>query len=312
VLLDLEPRAMKPTLLILAAGMGSRYGGLKQIDPVGPHGEAIIDYSMFDAIHAGFGKIVFVIRPAFEEAFRKNIGSKLDGLVEVDYVYQELDSCVEDFEVPAHRENPWGTGHAVLSARDAVTDHFAVITADDYYGPNSYQMMAHYLRDQPEDYGMVGFSLRQTLSEHGDVSRGVCQCNRQVYLDKVTERTKIKKKGTGAVFWDEDGQLQDLTGDEIVSMSFWGFSPQVFIHMGRLFRAFLQERGQELKSEFYIPTVVDHLIAEGTTRTKVMLTPDQWFGVTYREDKEKVQKKIAALVTQGVYPDNLWKSLPPS
>lgn len=299
---------MKPTLLILAAGMGSRYGGLKQMDPVGPGEEAIIDYSMYDAIKAGFGKIVFVIRPAFEEAFRKNIDSKLSGLIETDYVYQELDSCVDGFAVPADRKKPWGTGHAVLCARDAVAEHFAVITADDYYGPNSYRIMADYLSSKPDEFSMVGYSLRQTLSEHGHVSRGICQCDKEMYLDTITERTQITKQGTGAIFSDEQNREHILTGDEIVSMSFWGFSPDLFEHLSRLFRSFLQQRGDELKSELYLPSAVDHLLVEGTKRTKVMLTPDQWFGVTYREDKPVVQEKIRELIEQNVYPPNLWKS----
>lgn len=297
------------TLLIIAAGMGSRYGSLKQIEPIGPHGEAIIDYSMYDAVKAGFNKIVFVIRSSFEEAFRKNIGNKLVGLIETDYVYQDLNSGISDFVVPASRDKPWGTGHAVLLAREAVSKPFAVINADDYYGPHSYQLLAKHLRSEPDDFAMVGFPLKQTLSEHGEVARGICACDVDRYLQNVIERTNIRKQGTGAIFKDEDNCLRTLTGDEIVSMNLWGFTPRIFNQINCLFHIFLHEHGHKQKSEFYLSSAIGHLIAERQIRVKVITTPDQWFGVTYREDKPVVQKNIRELIEQGVYPANLWASL---
>lgn len=300
---------MKPTLLIMAAGMGSRYGGLKQIDPVGPNGEIIIDYSMRDAVAAGFGKVVFVIRQYFEDAFREKIGSKLDGLVETAYVYQELESCMDGRSVPPDREKPWGTGHAILVGRDQIQEPFAVINADDFYGPRSIQIIADYLADESRpdnEYAMVGFILRNTLSEHGHVCRGVCSTDPQDYLQSVVERVKIHKDPPGAVYPGPDGAEARLSGDEIVSMNLWGFRPSVFDHLQRLFEVFVEENRANPKAEFYIPTVVDRLIAEDQVRVKVLTTPDSWFGVTYREDREIAMASIRQRIADGVYPERLW------
>lgn len=301
----------QPTLLIIAAGMGSRYGGLKQIDPVGPNGEIIIDYSMYDAIRAGFQKIVFVIRHSFEAAFREKIGGKLEGRAETVYAYQELDACLEGFALPEGREKPWGTAHAILTAKNVIDQPFAVINADDYYGPNAYLIMKRQLEIMHAaanpDYAMVGYTLRKTLSEYGTVARGVCRSSSDSYLAKVTECTRIRKNGDGAVYFDEQGAAQSLTGDEIVSMNLWGFAPDIFDHLQRQFSAYLVEHGREDKSEFYIPAVVDSLIQSGQKQVKILKTNDSWFGVTYPEDKQIAQSCIRNLIDQKVYPETLWK-----
>ena len=299
----------KPTLLIIAAGMGSRYGGLKQIDPVGPHGEIIIDYSMHDAVRAGFKKIVFVIRHYFEDAFREKIGNKLDGVVETAYAYQELDSCVDGFDVPQGREKPWGTGHAILVAKDVIHEPFAVINADDYYGVEAYRMMVDQLGQMAaneDEYAMVGYVLRNTLSEYGTVARGICQHDDRMYLADVTERTSIRKEGNGAVFVDQQGAEQPLTGDEIVSMNLWGFGADVFGYLQQQFNDYLKLHSGEDKSEFYIPTVVDTLIKRKQKKVKIFKTHDSWFGVTYPQDKEIAQSCIRKLIEQKIYPEKLW------
>ncbi len=297
---------MKPTLLIIAAGMGSRYGGLKQTDSVGPNGETIIDYSMYDAIKAGFGKIVFVIRHCFEEAFKEKIGSKLEGLVETAYAYQELSSSINGFVLPANRKKPWGTGHAVLVAKDLISGPLAVINGDDYYGPDSYKVMKDYLVAGNKDYAMVAYLLRDMLSEYGYVSRGICQCSQDMFLEKVTEITKIRKRDTDIVFVDENGREQKLADDKIVSPNFWGFRPCIFDYLQKQFNDFLKERGNDQKSEFYIPAVVDNLVAAGEKRVKVLRTPDRWFGVTYKQDKQIAQARIKELIEKGIYPRKLW------
>lgn len=306
----MKGQLLKPTLLVIAAGMGSRYGGLKQIDPVGPNGEIIIDYSMYDAAQAGFKKVVFVIRHSFEDAFREQIGSKLEGVVETAYAYQELDLCLDGFPLPDGREKPWGTGHATLVAKDVIDDPFAVINADDYYGPNSYRLMKEQLEtmsnSEDSDYAMTGFVLRNTLSEYGTVARGICQCDDEMYLTKVTERVGIKKVGDGASYPDENGNEQALSGDEIVSMNLWGFKPSIFGHLQQQFNDYLKEHAGQDKSEFYIPTAVDHLISSGQRKVKVLETDDNWFGVTYREDKIIAQTSINKLIEKGVYPERLW------
>jgi dTDP-glucose pyrophosphorylase len=301
---------LKPTLLIIAAGMGSRYGGLKQIDPVGPNGEIIIDYSMYDAIRAGFEKIVFVIRHYFEEAFREKIGSKLDGIAQTAYAYQELDSYLDGFPLPAGRDKPLGTGHAILVAKDVINEPFVVINADDYYGINSYKIIKGYLsgsRGDNDDYCMVGYTLGNTLSEYGYVSRGVCRCDENMYLKSVTEIKKIIKNKQCAIFTDETGQQQTLSGNEVVSMNLWGFQPDIFEHLRRQFKDFLVEHGKEQKSEFCIPSAVDSLIKTEMKKVKVLRTKDSWFGVTYKQDKEIAQKCIQRLIEQGFYPHRLWK-----
>jgi NDP-sugar pyrophosphorylase family protein len=298
----------EPTLLIIAAGMGSRYGGLKQIDSVGPHGEIIIDYSMHDALAAGFKKVVFVIRHSFEEAFKAKIGSKLDGRVETAYAFQELGHGLDGFPLPPEREKPWGTGHAILMARDLINEPFAVINADDYYGTHSFKAMKDYLSGpvlSATDYAMVGFKLSKTLSEHGSVARGVCQCEGG-FLRDVVECLGIEKQGETARFFDDKGVEQRLSGDEVVSMNLWGFHPSIFQHLSKQFQGFLKQRAQELKSEFFIPTVVDKLVKDDQVRVTVLPTQDTWFGVTYPEDKARAERSIQYLIKAGVYPERLW------
>jgi dTDP-glucose pyrophosphorylase len=301
---------MKPTLLILAAGLGARYGGLKQIDPVGPNGEILIDYSIYDAVKAGFGKLVFVIRHYFENAFREKIGSKFDNLAETAYAYQELDACIDGFEPPQDRDKPWGTGHAVLVAGDSIDGPFAVINADDYYGPASFKTMAQFLAGKDlssNNYAMVGYTLRDTLSEYGPVSRGVCQCDEGMYLRRVVERKKVEKTAAGARYFDDDGTEHLLSGNEIVSMNLWGFQPSIFRHLESRLRRFLKEQGNKKNSELYIPTVVDDLIEKGKATVKILRTNDVWFGVTYRRDAAIAAGCIRRLIDQGLYPENLWE-----
>ncbi len=299
---------MKPTLLVLAAGMGSRYGGLKQLDQVGPSGETIIDYSIYDAIRAGFGKIVFIIRHDIEAPFKESIGKRYEGKIAIEYAFQELNKLPAGFSVPPQRQKPWGTGHAVLCARDVIHEPFAVINADDFYGASGYQLLADYLKQAKDgskaDYCMCGFILRNTLSDNGTVSRGICKIN-SGSLASVTEMTKIERNGSAARNI-EDGAQCDLTGDEIASMNMWGFTPSLFGHLERLFIEFLKAGGQKEKSEFYIPSVADTLIKEGKAEVKVMESRDSWFGITYREDKEIVVNSILALVAKGVYPNKLF------
>lgn len=300
---------MNCTLLILSAGMGSRYGGLKQIDPVGPNGELIIDYSIYDAKKAGFNKIVFVIRKDMQELFRQRISGKLENIIDTQYAFQQLDSCLEGQALPESRQKPWGTGHAVLVAKDIMNEPFAVINADDYYGANSFRTAKDFLEktaDNPNQLAMVGFQLKNTLSEHGTVSRGVCTTDDNMFLKKVTERTKIKKTDCGAAFIDEQGGEHQLSGNEIVSMNMWAFKQSVFADLQTLFNDFLKQNINELKSEFYIPFAVDSMISRFGKTAKVLTTSDSWFGVTYMEDKDIVKSKIANLIQTGVYPENLW------
>lgn len=300
---------MKPTLLVLAAGLGTRYGGLKQIDPIGPNGETIIDYSIHDGIQAGFGKVVFVIRHYFEEAFREKVASKFDGVVETAYTYQELDAGLGDFKLPAGREKPWGTGHAILISEEAIQGPFAVVNADDYYGPNAFKIMVEFLTAEhasPHDYAMVGYTLKNTLSDYGVVSRGVSYCNEQMLLQKIVERKAITRTADGARYDDADGTAGALTGDEIVSMNLWGFQPSIFRYLQSQFAEFLADRGTESSSELYIPTVVDRLIASGQATVKVLRTGDPWFGITYREDRTGAVQCIRRLIDEGVYAETLW------
>lgn len=299
----------KPTLLVLAAGMGSRYGGLKQIDPMGPNGETILDYSVFDALRAGFGKVVFIIRPDFAEEFKQKVSPKFADKIAVDYAYQTLDKLPAGFSVPAGREKPWGTTHAILCAKDVVKEPFAVINADDFYGQHSYQVLGEYLRavnPASSDFSMVGFTLKNTLSEHGTVARGVCQTDARGYLTAIDEMTKIGKTATGARNTYDDGRTADLSGDEPVSMNMWGFTPKLFDHLDRVFTEFLRAKGTEMKSECYIPLTVGQLIAEQHATCKVLRTDSAWFGVTYQEDKPVVQENIRRLIADGSYPANLW------
>lgn len=299
---------MKPTLLVLAAGMGSRYGGLKQLDQVGPSGETIIDYSVYDAIRAGFGKIVFIIRKDIEKAFKDTVGSRYTGKIAVDYAFQELAMLPGGFPLPPQRQKPWGTGHAVLCAANLINEPFAVINADDFYGAAGYRLIADYLTQAKDgeraDYCMCGFVLRNTLSKNGTVSRGICSINNGS-LVSVREMTKLSADGE-KVINAEKGAECTLSGNEIVSMNMWGFTPSLFKHLERLFVSFLQTRGQEEKSEFYIPAVADALINEGKATVKVMESSDTWFGITYREDKENVVNNIRNLVEQGRYPGKIF------
>ena len=297
---------IKPTLLVLAAGMGSRYGGLKQIDPVGPEGETIIDYSIFDAMRAGFGKVVFVIRHDIENAFREAIGARFEKQLPVEYVFQELNKLPAGFSVPPNRTKPWGTGQAILMAEHVIREPFAAINADDFYGAASFRVLAEHLRSRSPDYAMVGFTLRNTLSEFGSVARGACQVGPEGYLLGVRELTKIEKDGTGVKYTDATGAIQRLTGDEPVSMNMWGFTTSLFPHLREQLVDFLKCHGQEEKSEFYIPSVVNSLVGARQERCKVLRTTDAWFGVTYREDRPFVVEGIRSLIARGDYPKKLW------
>lgn len=300
---------MKPTLLILAAGMGSRFGGLKQIAPIGPNGETIIEYSIYDAIRAGFGKVVFVVRKHFADDFKALIESKISGKIEVEYVYQELDKLPDGFSLPEGREKPWGTGHAILMANDVIKEPFAVINADDFYGFNAYQTMAAFLNSSTDEkeYSMIGYLLKNTLSEFGTVSRGICKSNDQDNLVEITETHNIGAEGDKIYCKDETGNKCELTGDMLVSMNFWGFKNNLFAKLEDLFISFLNEKIDVPKSEFYIPFAVFDLIQSGEIYAKVLKADSPWFGVTYKEDQPYVVDKIAGLVRAGVYPDQLWK-----
>ena len=295
-----------PTLLVMAAGMGSRYGGLKQIDPVGPSGETIIDYSIYDALRAGFGKLVFVIRKDIEKAFKDTVGARFEKRMPVEYVFQELENLPPGFTVPEGRTKPWGTTQAVLMAADVIHEPFAVINADDFYGAESYRVLSQHLQSGSPDSAMVGFILRNTLSDFGSVARGVCRVDRDDYLQTVEELTSIEPDGEHARNTDPSGKVTELTGDEAVSMNMWGFTPQIFDQLRGLFHRFLERSGKELKAESYIPTAVNELVAAGQARVKVLRSSDSWFGVTYREDRPRVVESIGRLITAGRYPAQLW------
>jgi len=303
---------MKPTLLVLAAGMGSRYGGLKQLDPVGPSGEIIIDFSIYDAIQAGFGKVVFLIRKDIEEAFRETIGTRYEGKIEIDYAFQGVNDIPEGFTVPEERGKPWGTGHAVLVAEDVINEPFAVINADDFYGRTGFKLMADYLSSQKTEqsesanFAMVGFILNNTLSEHGTVSRGVCTTDSNDLLQNVTEITKIAKCAGGAKNLAEGEEITDMTGEEIVSMNMWGFTPEIFPELKKQFIKFLEKEINTPKSEFFIPFAVDTMIKKKFATVKVLKSTDSWFGVTYKEDKPVVVASIQKLINAGVYPTKLF------
>ena len=299
---------MKPTLFVLAAGMGSRYGGLKQIDGLGPSGETIMDYSVYDALRAGFGKVVFVIRKDFEEAFRKAVISKYADKVPCEVCFQSVDSVPEGCTYNPERTKPWGTNHAVLMAKDLIKEPFAVINADDFYGRESFQVLADYLKSvegTTGKYCMVGYRVANTLSENGSVSRGVCATDENGYLTDVVERTKIEKVGD-KIIYTEDGVDTEISPNSPVSMNMRGFTPEYFEYVEKAFVEFLQARGQELKSEFYIPTLVNDMIRSGKATCKVLDTTSKWFGVTYAEDRPQVVMKINSLVKEGVYPEKLF------
>jgi choline kinase len=302
---------MKPTLFVLAAGMGSRYGGLKQLDGLGPNGETIMDYSIYDAIKAGFGKIVFVIRPSFEKDFRDVVLDKFKGLIETDLVFQEISNVPEGCSYTPEREKPWGTNHAVLMGKDAIKEPFAVINADDFYGQESFAVLADFLKSvagKSNEYCMVGYHVGNTLSESGAVSRGVCVVDENGLLQNVVERTHIEEKGGKINFLDEKGEEVAIPANTPVSMNMWGFTPDYFDYSLAFFKDFLAEHGQKLKSEFYIPLAVNELIVQGKASCKVLDTPSKWFGVTYAEDRPQVVLKINELIRKGVYPKSLFNN----
>lgn len=301
---------VKPTLFVLAAGMGSRYGGLKQLDGLGPHGETIMDYSIYDAIKSGFGKVVFVIRKDFEDEFREKILSKYENHIPTEVVFQSVNDLPEGFTCPPERTKPWGTNHALLMGKDVINEPFAIINSDDFYGRNSFEVMAKELMSLEENsagaYSMVGFKVGNTMSESGTVSRGVCETV-DGFLTTIVERTKIGYNENHDIsFVDENGNEIILPSDTPVSMNFWGFTPDYFKHSEEFFVKFLEENIDKPKAEFFIPTLVNELIVDGTAKVKVLTTESKWFGVTYSEDREGVVKKFAELHEQGIYPESLF------
>ncbi len=304
---------MKPTLLVLAAGMASRYGSLKQLDGMGPNGETIMDYSIYDAIRAGFGRVVFVIRGAFADGFKAHINAeRYGGAIEVEYVYQELEKLPAGFSVPADRTKPWGTNHAVLMGAEVIKNEpFAAINADDFYGREAYQVMGDYLRSVAGGagrYAMVGYQVSKTLSDFGTVSRGVCEVDEERNLQGMVERHQIKRYEDGVVrFTDEAGEMHPLAEDAPVSMNMFGFTPDYFTHSEEYFSTYLQANIENPTSEFYIPTMVNHLIHTGEAQMQVLASEAEWFGVTYKEDRPTVQQRITQLIEQGIYPANLWE-----
>jgi UTP-glucose-1-phosphate uridylyltransferase len=306
---------MKPTLVVMAAGMGSRYGGLKQIDPVGPSGELIIEYSIYDALKAGFGKVVFIIKEEIKEDFHNIIGKRIEKIVDTAYVYQKLDTLPEGYHSAEERTKPWGTAHAVMCCKDEVNTPFAVINADDFYGPSSFKEIHDYLVNSSDDkdryqYSMVGFVLENTLTDNGHVARGVCTLDSEGYLKSINERTKIKKFGNTAKYTEDDTNWIEIPEESTVSMNTWGFTPSIFNEIEHRFPKFLEESKENpLKAEFFLPSVVDELISEDKAKVKVLTSKEQWYGVTYKEDKAFVKKAIKKLVDNGVYPENLWRSI---
>ena len=303
---------MKPTLFLLAAGMGSRYGGLKQLDGLGPHGETIMDYSIYDAIHAGFGKLVFVIRKDFEQDFRDKVLSKYEGHIPCEIVFQSLDALPEGFTCPKGRTKPWGTNHAVMMGQHVINEPFAVINCDDFYDRDAFQVMGKFLSSLPEGstgkYAMVGFRVDNTLSESGTVSRGVCEYDDNHHLTSVVERTKIQRIDGVVKYLDENDEWVALPDNTPVSMNFWGFTPDYFAHSNEFFKTFLSDEKNmtNLKSEFFIPLMVDKLIKDGTATCEVLDTTSKWFGVTYPEDRPEVVAKFEKLGADGVYPEKMF------
>lgn len=299
---------MQPTLLILAAGMASRYGSMKQIQGFGPSGETIMDYSIYDAIRAGFTKVVFIIRKDFADNFKAIMEPKLKGKIAIDYVYQDLQSFTGEYAVPADRTKPWGTAHAVLCARDAIREPFAVINADDFYGRDAFEKAYNFLTKDvnPKTQSIIGYELAKTLSENGTVSRGVCQVDASGNLVSIAERTKIYRDGD-KITYEEGDKKFTVPFDSQVSMNFWGFDASIFPYLEKLFGEFLKESGTNPKAEFFIPIIGDKYIKEGKGVIKVIPTSAKWFGVTYKEDAPGVQESLNALIGKGEYPDNLWK-----
>ncbi len=299
---------MKPTLLVLAAGMGTRYGGNKQLDEVGPSGETIIDYSIYDAIRAGFGKIVFVIRRDIEDQVRERFVKKLKGKIEVDYVFQEITNLPEGVKVAPERQKPWGTSHAILVTAEKIREPFGVINADDYYGVESFKILFNFLTTDkdPNCYCIVGFKMGNTLSDHGHVNRGVCGADANGILKNIVETRQIEKTPDGAKAPAADGTWEKFTGNEIVSMNLWGFKPSCYKFLSDEFRNFINKSGMELKSELDIPTSVDKFVKNGEITIKVLMSNDRWFGVTYREDKPYVVASINEMIKKGVYPSKIY------
>jgi len=293
---------MQPTLLVLAAGIGSRYGGLKQVDGIGPGGEAILEFSVHDAKQAGFGKVVFVIRKDIEDEFRTRLGHKIEQRMPVEYAFQEMDSALDWLPERPHRTKPWGTGHAILVARDCIHEPFAAINADDFYGTEAFRTIAGFLKNEctPDRYGMVAYRLGNTLSENGAVSRGVCSVGPDGFLDDVTERTKIERYPDGIHYVDDTGDRHPLADDTPVSMNFWGFHPDIFPELDAQFRAFVHDNLEQPKAEFYIPTVVNNLLRAGKVRVRVETCESPWYGVTYPADKATVQAALARIYPQGL------------
>ena len=304
---------VKPILVVMAAGIGSRYGGLKQIDPMGPNGEIIMDYSIYDALKAGFGKVVFVIKKDIEEVFREKIGKRVEKLVDTEYVYQRIEDIPEGFTLPSERVKPWGTAHAVMSSRNVVDKPFAVINADDFYSRHSFQVLSDYLKDvngqtEPYPFCMVGFQIENTLTEYGHVARGICSVGGDGCLKKIQERTRIQKFGTAAKYTEDGETWIDIPYGSMVSMNAWGFTPSLFRDLDERFPSFLQSNSANiLKAEFFIPTVIDSLISEGKASVKVLPSRERWYGVTYQEDKPVVRQALKELILSGTYPADLWE-----
>ena len=305
----------KPVLVIMAAGMGSRYGGLKQIDPVDNEGHIIMDFSIYDAKRAGFEKVVFIIKKAIEKEFKAGIGDRISQYMDVEYVYQELDTLPEGFEVPEGRVKPFGTGHAILSCKDVVDGPFAVINADDYYGVHAFQEIYNYLTENEDDekyhYAMVGYILSNTLTENGYVSRGICEMDKDVFLTGITERTHIEQRDMGVQFTEDDGKTwEDIAADSIVSMNMFGFTASMLKELECRFPEFLEKGLKEnpMKCEYFLPSVVSDLIEEDKADVKVLRSEDRWYGITYKEDKEAVVSAVQKLKDTGVYPQHLWEA----
>jgi len=299
---------MKPTLLVLAAGMGTRYGGNKQLDEVGPSGETIIDYSIYDAIRAGFGRIVFVIRRDIEEQVKERFVDRLQGKIEVDYVFQEITNLPEGVTVAPDRSKPWGTSHAILVTKDKIKEPFGVINADDYYGVESFKILRDFLVNDknPDNYCIVGYKLGNTLSEHGHVNRGVCKAGEDGFLSDIVETRQIEKTKEGAVAPGPDGKPLYFTGNEIVSMNLWGFKPSCYDFLGKEFGNFINKYGMDLKSELDIPTSVDKFVKNGEITIQILMSNERWFGVTYREDKPFVVYSIKKRIRKGIYPARIY------
>ncbi|MCI8482728.1 MAG: nucleotidyltransferase [Lachnospiraceae bacterium] len=301
----------KPALVIMAAGMGSRYGGLKQIDPVDEQGHIIMDFSIYDAVEAGFEKVVFIIKKANEAAFKESIGHRVSKKIQVEYVYQELEKIPAGYQIPEGREKPFGTGHAILCCREVLDGPFAVINADDYYGKSAYQAIYDYLTTHQDDekyrYTMVAYDLKNTLTENGHVARGICETDAEGFLTKINERTHIEKQGDKAVYTEDDGaSWHEISMDSTVSMNIWGFSKSILKELELGFEKFLKEElpNNPLKAEYYLPIAVDHMLQAGKASVQVLNSRDRWFGVTYKEDKEMVVNSIAELKKKGLYPEN--------